>query len=345
MFDLVEEMVTKSIPGRTKRGSGGWIQFDAPCCTHNNETADHRSRGNLLICSDGSIVYNCYNCKFKTGWRYGNKFLGSKFKNLLLWLNNSDEEIKLLETKTRLEFQDNEISHYVPEIKKLSFTERDLPENSYNIKDLLYNDKIIKLVDGQDYRDMLDYLMSRGDHLSSLNNYYWTPEKLHGMNRRLIVPFYWENKLVGYTGRSFDIKPKYRYFSSIQSNYIFNTEVIKPHHKYIFVVEGAFDALAINGVAMLGDKCSESQAHWLNQRNKYDNKEIIVIPDQEKQGGQLLKIAQKHGWYVSFPKWDGCKDAAEATKLYGFVPTVQSILTRKYNSEYAIDAMKKILLK
>lgn len=345
MFNLVEETVVKNIPGRTKRGSGGWLQFDAPCCIHNNESADHRSRGNLLISGDGSIVYNCYNCKFKTGWRYGNKFLGRKFKELLSWLGTPEEEIKFLETKTRIEFQDYDISEYKPEIKRLSFEERSLPDNSYNITELLYNEKLIEDIDGNDYRDMLNYLMSRGDHLSSLDNYYWSPSKIHGMNRRLIIPFYWENKLVGYTSRSFDLKPKYRYFSSMQTNYIFNTEVIKPHHKYIFVVEGAFDALAINGVAMLGDKCSDSQAYWLNQKCKYENKEIIVIPDQEKEGGQLLKIAQKNDWYVSFPKWDGCKDAAEATKLYGYVPTVQSILSRKFNSEYTIDAMKKILIK
>lgn len=342
MFDLIEKTLLDNLPGTVKRSSTGWFKFNAPCCSHNNETSDNRGRGNLLISGDGSIVYNCYNCKFKTGWRYGNKFLGNKFKEFMTWLNIPDNIIRDLELKTKIEFYENIPDNYVKKYIKLSFSERSLPKGSVNILDLLNDEKYLE---NTDFLDMLVYLHSRGERLSNLNNYYWTPNKESGWNRRILIPFYWENKLVGFTGRSFDNKPKYRYFSDMQSNYIFNTEAIKPEHKYIFVVEGPFDALAINGIATLGDKCSDSQVEWIKQTAKFGKKEIIVIPDQEKSGGQLLKIAKENEWYVSFPKWDGCKDAAEATKMYGYIPTVQSILTRRYNTEHSIEAMKNILLK
>lgn len=341
MFTLIENILMDNLP-KVKRGSGGWLQFDAPCCVHNNETADKRSRGNLLIAGDGSIVYNCYNCKFKTGWRYGNKFLGKKFISFLSWLNISDTEIKDLMYKTRLEFLDNDnIVDYKPKYTKLEFDNKNLPEKSRNIEELLEDDDVIQ---NQDFADMVAYLYTRGDRLFNLNNYYWTPSTYNKMNRRIIIPFYWNGNIVGYVGRSIDKTERLRYFGDIPSNYIFNTECIKPEHKYIFLVEGPFDALAINGIATLGDKCSPSQVNWLNQQIKYNNKEIIVIPDQEKGGGELLKIAKENEWYVSFPKWEGCKDAADATKKYGYVATVQSILTRMYNSENNITTMKKLIL-
>ena len=57
----------------------------------------------------------------------------------------------------------------------------------------------------------------------------------------------------------------------------------------------------------------------------------------------MLKIAKANEWYVSLPKWENCKDCADAAKKYGYISTVQIILTRKYNSEYSIEAMKKSL--
>ena len=342
MFDLLEKIIIKYMPSG-KVSSDGWISFECPCCVHmGHPGGDGKSRGGIKF-SGGDVGFHCFNCNYRTRWEYGKPSISKNMKNLLTWLNVPDVVIKDLVLKTKAEFFNNDFRRQSRPIKKLDFQERQLPDGSINIVDLL---KDSSYHDNEDFLDMIKYINSRGKFLSSLDNYYWTPEKNYKMNRRIIIPFYWEDKIVGYTGRSFDSgNVKYRYMSDLQSDYIFNTEAIKPEHKFIFVVEGPFDALAVNGVAMLGDKCSDAQADWLNKKAQYGGKKIIVIPDQTKDGGKLLEIAKKHEWWVSFPKWEDCKDTADASKKYGHVSTVQSILTRRSNNEFGIDAYKKIILR
>lgn len=345
MFDILEKEILEHLPPY-KSGNGGWLHFDAPCCIHNGESQDKRGRGNLIISGDGSISYNCYNCKFKTGWRYGNKFLGTKLKNFMSWIGISDNSIKSISFQLLKEFNDTDIAvKYIPRFKKLEFNGRELPSNSIKIIDAI-NDK--KYENDPDLLMVIDYLYSRGERLFSIDNYYWCPDiKYNDMRKRVIIPFYWNNKMVGYTARlayQSSNKKSMRYYSDLQSNYIFNTESIKENHRYIFLVEGPFDALAINGVSTLGDKCSNIQAEWLNHLARNGNKKIIVIPDQEKYGGELLKIAIKYEWMVSFPHWKNCKDAADATKKYGYIATVQSIFSRLMVSENQINQLKLQLL-
>lgn len=342
MFDLVEKEVLSNIPHH-KGNSGGWIKFDAPCCIHNHEGIDRRGRGNLLITGNGDIVYNCYNCKFKTGWRYGDKYLGKKFKSFLSWIGISESEIQSLSFEVFKNFvengEENSKSYFKP--IDLNFSEKILPKDFIKISHCLENNIYS---DSEDFLKIMEYLYSRGTRLFNLDNYYWCPNtKYNMMKNRIIIPFYWDKKIVGYTGRYIGKPPSKdipRYFSDVPKDYIFNTEAVKNDHKYIFLVEGPFDALAINGISILGDKCSKNQMAWINKKATIGNKKVIVIPDQEKYGGELLKIAIENEWEVSFPYWENCKDAADATKKYGYIATVQSILSRLRSSENGINQLK-----
>lgn len=342
MFDLIEKEILKNIPPY-KGTSGGWIKFDAPCCSHNHESIDRRGRGNLLITGNGDIVYNCYNCKFKTGWRQGDKYLGKKFKSFLSWIGLSESEIQAISFeafKNCVETNEEKTKSYFRPVN-LDFTEKVLPKSFIKVEDSL---ECEKYNNNEDLLNILEYLYTRGDRLFNLNNYYWCPDiKYHMMRNRVIIPFYWNDKIVGYTGRYIGKPPNKetpRYFSDIPKDYIFNTEAIKKEHNYIFLVEGPFDALAINGISILGDKCSKNQIEWIKKKALVENKRVIVIPDQEKYGGELLKIAIDNEWEVSFPYWENCKDAADATKKYGYIPTVQSILSRLRSSENGINQLK-----
>jgi hypothetical protein len=52
------------LPAKRKQNPSGWISFNAPCCVHNNENADRRSRGGIKI-TDQGWSYHCFNCGFK----------------------------------------------------------------------------------------------------------------------------------------------------------------------------------------------------------------------------------------------------------------------------------------
>ena len=98
---------------------------------------------------------------------------------------------------------------------------------------------------------------------------------------------------------------------------------ITKNQKYVFVVEGPFDALAINGVALLHNDISEHQAALINRLGK----RVIVIPDRDSSGLEVVKKAIDLDWEVAFPNWDmSIKDVAEAVEKYGDLFVITDII-------------------
>jgi DNA primase len=158
------------------------------------------------------------------------------------------------------------------------------------------------------------------------------------MNKRVIVPFTWQNQIIGYTARTFaeDVKPKY--YNSHEGNYVFNTDRQLKNAKFVIVVEGPFDAMAVDGVAILGNECSETQADIIDSLGR----EVIVVPDADRAGAKLVDRAIEYGWSVSFPAWQSeCKDVAEAVEKYGKLFVIKSILAAKQSNRLKIELNKK----
>jgi DNA primase len=88
--------------------------------------------------------------------------------------------------------------------------------------------------------------------------------------------------------------------------------------------------MAINGVALLTNNISDQQYRIIQGLGH----EIIVIPDQDEAGENLINKAMEYGWSVAFPNWGpDVKDVAEAVQRYGklFV-TVDAIKTAQTGS-------------
>lgn len=317
---------------KCKRTSSGWYSFNAVCCTHNGETADTRGRAGMHLTSDGGVVYSCFNCRYSASWKPG-ILLSKRMKDLLSWMNFSIEEIRQInfmawKTKKNV-IIDNEHNIYTT----LSFDEISLPDNTEKFSTLLNNN-----CDDENFIKVANYVCDRGMEFIEEYDFMWSNTRKNEMNKRVIIPFYWENKIVGYTARSIE-KSKYRYYTEVHPDYIFNTEIIKDEHEYIIVTEGPFDAIAANGVATLGDKITQNQINWLNQQGK----NIIILPDRIKNGGKLLQTALEQNWFVSFPKWDkGVKDAADALKKYGKLYTLWSIMKNITNNKLEINVRKQL---
>ena len=168
-------------------------------------------------------------------------------------------------------------------------------------------------------------------------NWHWSPAP--GWKDRVIVPFYHEGKIVGYTGRKIkEGKPKY--LTEGQGTYVFNIDRQHDDRKYVLVVEGQFDAIAIDGVAVMSNELNEAQI----MRLKMLGKEIIVVPDHDKPGAKMIEVALEHDWAVSVPEWgNDVKDAAKAVELYGRVFTLFAILDAKETNKIKIELLKKKL--
>jgi DNA primase len=182
---------------------------------------------------------------------------------------------------------------------------------------------------------LIDYVYNRGfDPMS--DDFYWSPAA--GYADRVIVPFRWNNRIVGNTARKVrDGKPKY--LSDQHPHFVFNFDHQTENQKYILVCEGPFDALSIGGVALLTNEIADQQSRIINSLGA----EVIVIPDQDRAGLTLFDRAAELGWSVAMPNWDDdVKDVADAVQRYGklFV-IVDSIITRQSGSIKVNMAKKK----
>lgn len=331
---LVVDKFRNLLPSKLKTSPSGWISFNAPCCQHRGHSPDTRKRAGVRF--DGSgIVYNCFNCKFTTGWQPGSS-LGEKMKSLCKWLGASDDEIReIIFEALKTESADYEPDQYQAPI---SFEEKELPEGAMPLLDWV-NSEYWKDI-STEVEPVISYIVSRGyDPFDG--NFYWSPAP--GYDGRVIIPFKWQGKIVGNTARKVNNgKPKY--LSDHYPNFVFNIDSQAEQNRYIFVCEGPFDAMSIDGVAVLTNDVSEQQARIINQTGK----QVIVIPDQDEPGLNLIDRAAELGWSVAFPNWPaGIKDASDAVnnlgKLFVIVDAIETSVHGKIKIKVAKNNLESKL--
>ena len=128
-------------------------------------------------------------------------------------------------------------------------------------------------------------------------DYYWTPEL--GYRDRLIIPFYYEKRIVGWTARTVQPDKQPKYMSEQQPGFVYGLDEQGPNKVFTIVCEGPIDALHVDGVALLGSEIKDQQAMLINRVGK----QVIVIPDKDEAGSKLIDEAIELGWSVSLPDW------------------------------------------
>jgi hypothetical protein len=346
----IQDTVTTILPGKRKTSPNNWISFNAPCCHHNGESADTRGRGGLMLTPTGGVAYHCFNCQFITGWEPG-RHISYKFRKLLQWFGTDENTIKRLVFEA-LRIKDTIAPEIIEKVKEEFVVKpRPLPEEAISIAELmtflaLNTEDTVKQEDYEQLVNTVEYLATRKVNMEKYE-FFITPETFSNMHKRVIVPFYWKGQVIGYTGRAIvdNVKPKY--YNSYEANVVFNMDMQKRDSKFVLVMEGPFDAMAVDGVATLGDHLSEVQVDLIESLGK----EVIVVPDFDIKevrgkmvwtGERLVNLAIEYGWHVSFPIWkDKYKDVSKAVEMYGKLYTMKSILEGVETSKLKIELMKK----
>lgn len=337
---LLYQTILNHLPLKARTNSTGWRQFNAPCCHHRGHSQDTRGRGNLKVDS-GGIVFNCYNCAFK--FKFDGASMSKNLENFLGWINVDREIVQ----KIKMELfaasvnDDTRAKKIERMFQPQAWPRVDLPEGSRNILAIMDSGE---LPEDENFLKVVEYLGTRGTAIVEGSDYYWSPALKDQMNRRLIVPFESNGKIVGYTGRLIGHPPKgvaKYYNSAIPTGFLFNDAVAKiEDRKFLTVVEGPFDAIAVQGVAALGATLSEAQIQWLTSQDR----EIVVLPDREAKNQTLIDTALTFGWSVSFPDWERhIKDAAEACLRYGQVYTITSVLKSRTADPVEIGVRRQML--
>jgi hypothetical protein len=315
--------------GKIKHTPSGWISGNAICCHHRGESKDDRGRGGLMITPNSGFNWHCFNCTFKAGWTPGH-LLSNNTRQLFRWLGLSETDIsKLGLIALRLKEEQT-----APSKKLLNFelTERPLPEDAKSI-----NEWIAQGTEEEDLFKVINYLVEERSVGWDWYDWHWSP--CAGYRDRVIIPFYHDGKIVGSTARKITAgKPKY--LNDSQPGYVFNLDRQSYNRKYVLIMEGQFDAIAVDGVAIGHNDPNEAQCARINALGK----EVIVVPDHDKPGAKLIKAAIEHGWSVSIPPWgEDIKDAADAVKRHGRLYTLATILHYRETNEIKIQLLKKRL--
>jgi hypothetical protein len=342
MLNSIQDAVKLILPAKRKTNStSGWISFNAPCCHHNGESADTRGRGGLVMNTDGGTSYHCFNCNFKASYIPG-RHLTYKFRKLLIWLGADENTVKrlVIDAIRIRELVAPETLVEAVEQEEVKFKARPLPEEAVTFQALntfytLNSDKEVPV----EWHNSVMYAAARRVDLSRYD-LYWTPETQYNLHRRVIIPFTWRNQIIGYTARGYEDGVKPKYHSSYEPNYVFNVDRQLPTSKFVIVCEGPFDAMAIDGIAVLSNECSETQADIIDSLAR----EVIVVPDADRAGTKLVDAALEYGWNVSYPIWQkDCKDIGSAVEKYGKLFVLKSILAGKETGRLKIELLKKRL--
>jgi len=319
---IVLDFIRQQMPGGWKQTPSGWISGNCPMCSKRGHNPDKRGRGGIRF-EDDHFQYNCFNCGFKTGWSNGRR-IGGKLQELLTTFGTDPADIQRLNLELLREQEANDIAGQYIEKKveekvKIDWPEVALPPNSHRIGeypiDQLDKKQLEKLALA------CTYIMKRG--LDFCEDWHWSPH-MHFANR-VVLPFYYKNKIVGFTARWTlenrpDAMPKY--YNQMPQNFVYNLDK-QYTHDTVIVTEGQFDAIQVGGVALAGNTPNSIQCKIIEDLEK----DIVLLPDFDSSGMDTVKVAIKNNWAVSFPPWeDDIKDASDAVERYGRLFTVKTIL-------------------
>ena len=214
-----------------------------------------------------------------------------------------------------------------------SFNTVPLPDDAVKIADIPdYNENNIGF---KHFLSVIQYIADRNLNLDD-TDYYWSPSL--GYRDRLIIPFYYEGRIVGWTGRAVVSDKKPKYLTEVQPGYVFNLDEQRYNKVFCIVCEGQIDALHVEGCALGGSEINDQQAMLLNRLNK----EIIVVPDRDKAGSKLVERAIELGYSVSMPDWaNGLNDICDAVTNHGRIYTLHSIAVSAEDSPLKIRLRAK----
>lgn len=327
MFDIIT-----IIPGKRKSTAKGWVSFNAVCCHYRGHKPDKRMRGGLIK-DNYNWTYSCFNCHFKCRFDLG-KPLSANTKLFLKWCGADEHLI----TKIGLEsLQNKDILDYItPTVRNvvINFPEKELP-------------KTAEIIDPSNpkHQKFIDYLNTRHIRYDSYP-FCVSPNDNGRSSNRVIIPFTYKDKIVGNTSRFLDDR-KPKYLNDQPSGYLFGYDFQKPDWSICIVVEGIFDALSIDACALGTSTISSEQQELLRRLNRT----IIVVPDQDRTGMDLVDQALELGYQVSLPEWGfndqgkPIKDVNEAVVKYGRLPVLLSIIQSATMSKIKLDMRRRKLAK
>lgn len=303
----MKKIIEKYIDLPVMPNAKGWYSLKCNVCH------DYKVRAGFNF-TDDNVSYHCFNCNHKAFY-FNNSKVNEDFKKVLIAFNIPEDEL------LKLSFIALTVDK--PQYKKIikndnPLVEIEFPKSFYKI-----------IPDGSDKLSniALEYLKSRG----IINNYNFylskgnttQDEKL--WHNRLIIPYYREDKLIFFQGRTL-VNANRRYINATVDNdgvILYGYQNLHAlHSEPLIIVEGFFDAYHLNGIAIVGNNLTDKKIKVINESKRRK----IYVPDRFGNGKEPALKAIDAGWEVSVPDCGNCKDLNEAIMKYGLLYVKKSLL-------------------
>jgi hypothetical protein len=321
-----------------KPSSGGWHSGNCPVCVRVGEDRpDTKHRGGFQF-GDDNWAYHCFNCKFKTGWSKGTR-MSSGVRMLLDGFGVPPSDQQRLNIELMREEDTARMLNPLPEAKppySPSWPEISLPVDATNVFDI-------------DTDSMSANLQQGITMLHNRQLLHWTDWAYCATDfkyrKRILLPYRYKGRIVGHNARYIGDPPDGKtpkYMLNKPLGFVFNLDAQLSDRQFVVVLEGDFDAISVGGVSLGSNSLSDDQASLINQLGKT----VIVLPDADLAGNELIEPAIRNGWSVAFPEWMAThKDANSAVNEYGRTFVLHSVIQSAISNPTKIQVLAKKYLR
>jgi len=326
----VENIIRKYVMLPSTPSAKGWYSVKCQVCN------DYKIRGGFKF-TNSVTSYHCFNCGIKPSYDDERRFLSDEMVKVLHGFGIPNNEIDAIRFKTlgykydKKDKTSNLVQNPIIEIPLLPHFYK-LIDDDNDMWSVIARE-YLQLDRGINYKDYPFYL-SKGNTTKIEKQWFG----------RLIIPYYRKNTLIYYQGRDLVGTRKLRYRNAILKDdsvilYGYD-ELYKATTDPLFIVEGFFDAILIDGVAIMGNELSKQKLEVINQSSR----EKIYIPDLFGNGAAPALSAIAAGWSISIPDIGSCKDINEAVTRFGKLYVIKSIMDntmRDFEAKVAVTTLCK----
>jgi hypothetical protein len=311
----LEDLIREKVP-LGKMSSKGFYSLRCPVCS------DYKDRGGFKF-ENGSIGYNCFNCGKAARYDEGAGHVSRNMREVLTAFGIEDSDISTVVNSAFFKPKEEETIR-LHDIKRVNTSTPivKLPPKSHRLggttEHLEYQQKLV------------DYLQQRKIDLDKYHFYFSMDER---QKDRVIIPFYRNGNLIFWQARSIDPTEKKRYDAAPVNRdaVFFNFDKLHTYSpKPLFVVEGAFDAMAFDGLALCGSKLNDAKVELLSKCRR----RLVFVIDKDKNGKHLAEDVLNRGWEITFAP-DGAEDVNKSVRRFGFAWTAYQLMQNIVNSTNA----------